>query len=111
MATARHHHDESSPSNKIILSIRDDLAHIFDKMNKNEKYCPDVQELEVYATKIIRFYEKYADSNSKSSSYLKNAIIDLTEIPVMHPNLQRIAIKTVINEAIKNIDHFCHSHS
>lgn len=107
MATARAHREEMHPSRKEILSIRDDLYSHWEKMKKQESYCPTVQELDKYAEKIIKFIDKNHKEVDKTKSLLKDAIIDLTEIPLMHPQMQRLAIHTALRDACENIDKFC----
>lgn len=109
MTTNRaHRHEEMHPSHKEILSIRDDLYSHWEKMKKQESYCPNVQELDKYAEKIIKFIDKHHKEIDKTKSHLKDAIIDLTEIPlIVHPQLQRVAIHTSLKVACENIDKFC----
>ena len=108
MATARpHHKEDASPSHREILSLRDALSAIHEKMKTQGSYCPTVQELDLHAKKIIHFIDKFHKEIDKTKAHLKNAIIDLTEIPIMHPQMQRVAIQTAIKVACDNIDKFC----
>jgi|GEM_PF-5458735 len=106
MAAVRAHREDMSPSRKEILIIREDLHKIWEKMKKQESYCPTVQELDKYAEKIMQFIDKHHKEVAKTKTHLKDAIIDLTEIPVMHPQMQRIAIHTAIKLSYENIDKF-----
>lgn len=107
MAVPSHKRKESSPSHKAILSIRESLFEFSSKMKKDKSFCPSVQELDKYAKKIVQFVEKHHKECDKTKSFLKDAIIDLTEIPLMHPQMQRVAIETAIKMSVENIDKFC----
>ena len=108
MATARNHHSHSpSASHKEILSIRETLHMMHEKMNKQEQYCPNVQQLDAQAEMILRFIEKHHKEIGNGKNYLKNAIIDLSEVPVLHGKMQRVAIHTCLKVAIDHIDKFC----
>lgn len=108
MAAARAQRQEDmSPSRREILVIREDLHKMWEKMKKQESFCPNVQELDKQAERIIKFIDKNHKEVEKTKPHLKDAIIDLTEIPLMHPQLQRMAILTAIKIACDNIDKFC----
>lgn len=105
MATARNHHMELS-SHKEITQIKNALEKILDKMKSQTNYCPTVQELEKHAESIINFINKHDKEIKHAKAHLKNAVIDLTEVPVMHPNMQKIAIQTCVKVSIDNIEKF-----
>ncbi|MEI8329669.1 MAG: hypothetical protein WCG14_06700 [Chlamydiia bacterium] len=106
MVTARPHPMEN-PSRKEILDIKDSLNKIYEKMKQNSSYCPSVQELDQYGKAIERFMGKYHKEIEQAKPHLKNALIDLIEIPIMHPNMQRLSIQTCLKASIDNIDKFC----
>ncbi|MBM3207115.1 MAG: hypothetical protein FJZ57_00705 [Chlamydiae bacterium] len=108
MATARpYRHDENNPMHIDINKILSTLSTIAEKMEKNNNYCPNVQELDMIAEHILSYINKHHNNIDYHKHFLKNAIIDLTEIPVMHPKMQRLAIKSCVNVAIDNIENFC----
>ena len=108
MATARpHSHDETNPMHNEINKILLVLTTYAEKMEKNNNYCPDVQELDMIAEHLLNYIDKHHKNITYNKHFLKNAIIDLTEIPVMHPKMQRLAIKSCVNVAIDNIENFC----
>lgn len=107
MAVPSHKRKEVSPSHKAILAIREHLSELSAKMKKESSFCPSVQELDKYAKKIVNYVEQYHKDCDKTKSHLKDAIIDLTEIPLMHPQMQRVAIETAIKLALENIDKYC----
>ena len=76
-------------------------------MKKEENFCPNVQQLDEQAEELLSFIAKYNKEVEKTKLHLKNAIIDLTEVPLMHPQMQRLAIHTAVKMACKNIDKFC----
>jgi hypothetical protein len=105
MVTARPHSMEN-PFHKEILDIKDSLNTIHEKMKKNGSYCPSVQELDQHGKAIERFMGKHHKEIEHAKPHLKNALIDLTEIPIMHPNMQRLTIQTCLKTSIENIDKF-----
>ena len=108
MATARaHKKEEMSPAKKEITEIRHELHTLFEKMNKDEGFCPKVQDLDKHAKVILKYINKHHKACDKTKSSLKDAIIELTEIPLMHHEMQRIAIRTALKMACENIDKFC----
>ena len=108
MATARNHHMEL-PSHKEITEIKNALEKILGNMKSNTNYCPSVQELDKHAQSIINFINKHDQEIKHAKSHLKNAVIDLTEVPIMHPNMQKIAIQTCVKVSIENIEKFCNA--
>ncbi len=107
MAVPSHKRKEESPSHKAISSIREHLFELSSKMKKTSSFCPAVQELDKYAEKIVQYVDKYHKECEKNKAHLKDAIIDLTEIPLMHPQMQRVAIETALKMAVENIDKYC----
>ncbi|NDD58286.1 MAG: hypothetical protein EBZ47_03405 [Chlamydiae bacterium] len=107
MSLARSHaHGELNFLYQEMSSLRDELYKIHERMKKQENYCPNVQELDRYAERIGNFISKNHKYLNQNKQHLMNAIVDLTEIPVMHPKMQRIAIYTAIKVACDNIEKF-----
>lgn len=108
MSTARPIKNEGmKPSHREILVIFEELHQMLDKMKKKESFCPLVQELDKYAQKIDKFLKKHHKEIESTRAPLNTAIIDLTEIPLMHPQMQRVAIQTALKVACENIEKFC----
>ena len=106
MSTARQPIEEPrSPSYKKIKAIIDNL----DRLHSNiAKHQPTQKEVEENAIKIMEIINLHHKEISKYESYLKNAIIDLTEIPHMQPQMQKIAFEVALKDAKKNLEAFLH---
>ena len=99
--------EENNPFHNEIKKILEHLSKMWEKMKKNESYCPNVQELDAIAEDILEYIDRHHDKIKTHKPFLKNAVIDLTEVPVMHPKMQRIAIQSSIKTAHDNIEKYC----
>ncbi len=97
---------KSSTLARGIQKIKNRLDTLIEKMRKDNQYTPTRDQLEEQAELIIDFIN---DNHSKSAPYeshLKAAIIDLTEVPQMNPQMQRIAFQTALKDASQRLDLF-----
>ena len=86
-----------------IKGILDDLIH---KMQKDPRFTPTRDQMEDHAETIIDFINKNHSEISPHQTYLKAAVIDLTEVPVMDPQMQRIAFLAALKDASREMDLF-----
>ena len=108
MSTARKYSEGSnqSPIGQKVHHVIDQLETLLTTLAKN-KDSPALQEgIDTCAKDIIAISTKHHKEISKYESYLKNAIIDLTEVPHMQPQMQRIAFEVAIRAALKNLQSF-----
>lgn len=98
--------EETSPAQRDIHKIQEKLEHLKTKMQNKATYCPERAELEQYATQIISVINQFHPLIKDHERFLKAAVIDLTEVPVMHAQMQRIAIETALKDAIRNLEDF-----
>lgn len=109
MSTARKHVESSQPKGPIqkqvqILSNR--LSDLLHTLSKEKDYPALQEEIDSCAKEIIHITYTHQEKLGKLMSFLKNATIDLTEVPVMSPQMQKIAFEVAIQGAIKNLDAF-----
>lgn len=97
---------KENPAYEDVLYIRDKIADILRKMDRKEKFVPTQKDLDKQAKQILVVINKYHTTIKPLETHLKAAIIDLTEIPSMHPTMQRIAVATALKDACKNLEDF-----
>lgn len=71
-----------------------------------KKFLPKQTELNEYSSQVIELVKKYHPKITPEQKNLLAAVIDLNEVPLMHPMMQRIAFETALREASKNLDHY-----
>ena len=99
MAQPEYKGKETSPFQKGLLEIKQKVDNTLEKMKKNPKYIPDRAELDQFSAKALDLIKKHHPEQGT----LLTAVIDLTEIPVMAPSMQRVAFETALKEASKNL--------
>ncbi len=86
--------------------IKGGIDGIITKMQKQADYTPSRDELEEYAEQLIDYISRNHAVITPHERYLKAAIIDLTEVPQMAPQMQRISFLTCLRDASKNLNEF-----
>jgi hypothetical protein len=86
--------------------IKGEIDSIITKMQKQPEFTPTRDQLETYAEQLLEFISKNHDIITPHDRYLKAAVIDLTEIPEMAPQMQRISFLTCLRDASKNMNEF-----
>jgi hypothetical protein len=95
-----------SPLTREAQKIKDHIDALVAKMQKNSSYTPTRGQLEDQAELIIDFINDNHAKTSPHESYLKAAVIDLTEVPEMAPQMQRIAFLTALKDASHELELF-----
>lgn len=95
-----------SPLTREAQKIKSRVDALITKMHKDNKFTPTRDQLEENAEMLIDFIGKYHSKTAAYESHLKAAIIDLTEVPQMNPQMQRIAFQTALKDASQRIDLF-----
>jgi hypothetical protein len=107
MNTARKHSEQpKEPAYEKICDMINRLNHLAQKISRAEKFTPPQAEVDAAAREIIDIINTYHKNIQKYEVYLKNAILDLTEIPYMQPQMQKIAFEVAIKAAIHNLQSF-----
>jgi hypothetical protein len=109
MSTARKHAESSQPKGPIqkeIQAIHDRLDKLLTELSKNKDYPPLQGEIDDCAKKIMNIGNTHYEKLGQFMPHFKNAIVDLTEVPFMHPEMQKIAFEVAIQAAMKNLDIF-----
>jgi hypothetical protein len=97
---------KSSPLVKEGQKIKSRIDALITKMQKDANFTPTREQLEEIAETIIDFINNNHAKIAPHESYLKAAIIDLTEVPVMAPQMQRISFLTALKDSSHEIDLF-----
>jgi hypothetical protein len=93
-----------SPLAREAQQIKDQVDTMIQKMQKNEKFSPKRENLDELGELIIDYIAKNHTKAIAHHSYLKGAVIDLTEVPEMAPQMQRIAYLTALKDASHQIE-------
>ena len=106
--TTAHKYSENNrePSYEKVVSILNRLNNLSLKMGKSQTFTPPQEEVDGCARELIDTLSKYHDTLGKLEVYLKNALIDLTEIPYMQPQMQKIAFEVAVKAAMRNLQTF-----
>lgn len=97
---------KSSPLAREAQKIKEQIDKMVSKMQKTAKFCPTREDVEEIAQEIINYIDKNHTQAIAHHSYLKGAVIDLTEVPEMSPQMQRIAYLTALKDATHQMDLF-----
>ena len=95
-----------SPLTKEAQKIKSRIDALIAKMQKDPNFSPPREQLEETAELIIDFINNNHSKTAPHESYLKAAIIDLTEVPVMAPQMQRISFLTALKDASHELELF-----
>jgi hypothetical protein len=97
---------KSSPFVKQVQKIKGEVEAVITRMQKDPKFTPTREQLEGFAEELMDFRQKNKKAVALHETYLKAAVIDLTEVPVMAPQMQRISFLTALKDALHEIDLF-----
>lgn len=89
-----------------LKQIKQQIDKILQNMKKNAHYVPKREEVEIFAQNTLELVQKYHPLISPEQKMLLIAVIDLTEIPEMHPKMQKVAYETALRDASKNIQEY-----
>ena len=95
-----------SPLAKEVQRIKSEVDALTIKMQKDQKFTPTRPQLENCAEELIEYIAKNHGKINGFVSHLKAAIIDLTEVPVMSAQMQRLAFATALKDASHQLDRF-----
>ena len=110
MSTARKHAEmNEGPIYKKVSTIKDKLNQLLIELSKSEDIPTLQNKIDQNAKELLALVSENHKTIFKTESYLKNAIIDLTEVPYMQPQMQKIAFEVAIRASIKNLGAFLDS--
>ena len=92
-----------------IDQIKMGVDGLISKIQKQTQFLPTRDEVEKFAVQINDVIMKNREKVRSFESYLKAAIIDLTEVPDMHPEMQRISFLTALKDASQKLQLFLDS--
>ncbi len=90
---------KGSPYAKEAHKIKNHIDEIINKMQKNQKFMPTRENLDEIGEELIDYINDHHSKIASHQSYLKAAIIDLTEVPQMTPQMQHISFLTALQDA------------
>lgn len=96
----------STPLTKKALKIKSDIDSMIMKMQKSSSFTPTRAQLEESAENLLEYIRKNHSETAPHETYLKAAIIDLTEVPEMAPQMQRISFMTALKDASHELELF-----
>jgi regulator of sigma D len=91
---------------KEALKLKSRIDTLITKMQKDEKFAPTREQLEDIAEDMIDFISKNHFQITPHDSYLKAAVVNLTEVPVMAPQMQRISFLIALRDTSREMDLF-----
>jgi hypothetical protein len=97
---------KSSPLAKDLMRIKNLVDSLISKMQRDHHFMPTRNQLEEPAEKLISYINNNHSQVVRYESHLKAAIIDLTEVPVMAPQMQRISFLTALKDASHEMNLF-----
>lgn len=97
---------KSSMLAKEAQKIKSRIDALISKMHKDAHFTPTRDQLDQCAELLIDYINDHHSKAAPHESHLKAAIIDLTEVPQMNPQMQRIAFLTALKDASQRIDLF-----
>ncbi len=89
--------------------IKMGIDGLISKIQRQSQFLPTRDEVETFAVQINDVIMKNRDKVRSFESYLKAAIIDLTEVPEMHAEMQRISFLTALKDASQKLQLFLES--
>jgi hypothetical protein len=95
-----------SPLAREAQKIKGKIDALIAKMEKDATFSPKREQLEEHAEWIIDYINNNHAKTAPHESYLKAAVIDLTEVPEMAPQMQRIAYLTALKDASHEMELF-----
>lgn len=88
---------------KEVRKLQQEIQTIVERMQKDKNFTPDPANLEKISTRMVTLIQKHQPEIDLPNKHLLEAVVDLTEVPVMHPSTQREAYKVALREASQNI--------
>lgn len=97
------HHSRDSAAGALVQKVKNSLDEMIRRMQKDTQYTPTREALEELAETLLNIINKHHLSILGAERYIKAAVIDLTEVPEMAPQMQRISFLTAMRDASKNL--------
>ncbi len=98
--------EKDQPLYKGLQAIKTEIEKILQRMQKDTNYTPERSDLDQFSARAVELIQKYHPKIATNQKTLLAAVIDLTEVPVMHPKMQRVAFQTALKDASANLDSY-----
>lgn len=79
---------------------------LISKIQQDDHFSPSRKEIEQHAKVLIDLMNQYHEQVRNHENHLKAALIDLTAIPEMAPQMQRLSFLVSLKEASKELQLF-----
>jgi hypothetical protein len=100
---------QATPLFKGLTTLKNEIDKILQKMKRDASYQPERAELDQFSSRAVELIQQYHPKIAKDHKNLLMAVIDLTEIPVMHPKMQKVAFQTALQDASENLEEYLSS--
>jgi len=95
-----------SPLHKGLLNIKNEIDDLLQKMKKDPKFLPNQDDLNEFSNQVLQLIDKYHPRITPEQRKLLTAVIDLNEVPLMHPTMQRISFEVALKDASANLEQY-----
>lgn len=82
------------------------IDSLISKIQQDKHFNPSREEIGKHAKTLIDLMNQYHDQIYNHENFLKAALIDLTAIPEMEPQMQKLSFLTSLKEASKELQLF-----
>ncbi len=89
-----------------VYNIMDRLNQLLLDLSQSDDVPSLQNSINQCAKDLLLVINTHRDAIAKTESFLKNAIIDLTEVPYMQVQMQKIAFEVAIRASVKNLESF-----
>jgi hypothetical protein len=105
---SKEHYEQpkQTPLHKGLQNVKNEIDQILAKMKKDAKFSPKQDRLNDLSAEVVQLIQKYHPKISAEQKNLLTAVIDLNEVPLMHPTMQRVAYETALKDASANIERY-----
>ena len=96
----------SSPFHKGLQELKNKIDKLVEQMEHKPNYLPDQGMLNAFSSEAVALIQQHHPSMPRNRQSLLMAVIDLSEVPIMHPSMQKVAVKTALKDASKNLQDY-----
>src|SRR5260221_68076 len=91
---------------KGLQELKRKIDAVVSQMETKPSFLPEQTTLNDFSTEIMRLIQSHHPDLPSKQKTLLLAVIDLTEIPIMHPSMQKVAVKTALKDASRNLNDY-----
>ena len=95
-----------TPFHKGLQDIKRKIDKVIEQMEKKPNFIPERSDLDAISAEAVDLIQKHHPQISPNQKSLLTAVIDLSEVPTMHPSMQKVAVQTALKDASRNINDY-----